>query len=191
MRLIELFEQSSDQHFLINLYNAVSAYTDNDHTSDAGTAGRAFLKQVLHDSKHKRLTYTGSMVRMMKFEGPAPDLSTVIAKGKGQIFSFSKTMEGLEDFLEKSGDIGDYGPDGYITDVYYQQNGIGIDVATVYDIFKQMSPDNLKTLNIHPQLFTLERAARAEEVIAPLNQTLKEVSEDVHHDPYGDEDDDY
>lgn len=195
MKIIELFENAkliASPEFLQRLHHAVAAYTSNNHDDEAGTAGRAFILSLLSDARFKQLTYTGPMYRMMAFEGEPPSIAEVVAKGANNAHSFSKTMGGLEDFLDQSGDVqfGDDGNAEYITDVTYKQTGTGIDTAAVYQLFKHKTPEELNKLNIHPQLFSLERAAGAEEVIAPYDPSITEQeSKEINNPYFGDEDD--
>ena len=172
--------ESRSPEFLKQLYDAVDAYTSNNHEGEAGQAGLAFLAIILKDPQYEKLVYEGDMYRAMVFDGDAPSEDEIVKRGKGKLHSFAKTQEGVESFLEDTGDI-EFGEKEHITDLIISQTGRAIDVSAVYNLLKRLTKLNLATI---------DRAAEVGEVIGPYAPPLHEVDRREIENPYFDDEDD-
>jgi hypothetical protein len=199
MKLLEISKRTANIPMMVKLFKAVDAATGNYHDDEEGIASLQFLANTINNPIVAPFLYRGKMYRLIMLDADE-DKNTKIDmnminnyiknESKVNMFSFSKTIEGVESWEEMGSDPG--GPEIHIS---LAQTGVGFDVQKIYRYVKQFSKEDLEREVGTAELYNVERAGGTRtgvfEVIAPYNETLQitDVETKYESDLYDDEDD--
>lgn len=193
---MKLFEITSrvDVKLGIALVNAIEKFTGNSHDEEAEAI--KILEGNYNNPQLAPFMYSGPLYRVVSFDGEVDPTKQDILKYQGgrTLYSFAKTEEGVEAFL----DIAAANIEPPLTLVIFKQQGRGYDTQKIYRYVRQFSKDDLEQAGIPPKLFNLQRAGATfknsdfegtvKEVIAPLSPNGFEILQTEHYPEWEDDD---